>query len=757
MVRSLELTHSAPSRPNVKLLGLGPYRPSKFTTSANRMAQSIIQPSLLFFRTSPISRATPRFLRGNSILPPLYYAVTLDALRSLGDVVKIYLADDEGDPFAVELAGRLEGYVTGRDSDYVILNSEGYAGYIPMDQMFWSTDTQEDGKDSQSQDNAGFRVARKNKARGYANEASASFQGIIPPDVGGELSLSCVVYTPQALASHFQISISLLPLLAALVGNDFTADRRPTSKLFFDRNMSVSQRIVRVASVLKSVSAVATGASVKRKARHQVTNVVDFVDLTIESLLIRPMPMGPGERESIVEKTVDATLQYAIPKHQGGGEGSKSLCALHDADFCPLVGCLSHPSPNNTAENETEVRKEVRFLYISAYRRGHFSPSLMDILGTGTAWPESFLENPDIEAVSRSLGRPIREWVYAVLDDGIGITEHYADPEGNGLGESSADEASDDDDDGDDEIIDVVEEDSDEDMGYGNPLAPLQGALKELTIGTKPPPSTSSHTTTSRSMRPKYVTEHIRRGTRHAEEPVSVPSLATLLSSHDIDINIGNRSNVRPIQLQDEDVRMTVFLRSLGSNTRLVKALPSEYLMAAVALRWIVSRLALRADESQGSAERGKEKWTVKEAEAYLASFSWSGSTLVEECSPPLENRSIQLTAHVLATLDAVEMLSQALLLTNKAPNPAPLFSGKTFHQCLTNGGTPNTHVPPSLWDACVDGLEGVFAQEKAGKRRRGCKTTERREKAVHGPAVPVRGVRGQSMFDVLSTLGESV
>ena len=754
MVRFPELTHSAPSRPNVKLFGLGPYRSSKFVTSANRMTQSIIQPSLLFFRTSHISRATPRFLRENSILPPLCYAATLDALRSLDGIVEIYLADDEGDPFAVELAGRLGGYVTGRDSDFVILNSEGYAGYIPIDQMFWNTNSQEDGEDGQSQDDGGFKVARKNKARGYASEASASHQGIIPPDVGGELSLSCVVYTPQTLASHFQISISLLPLLAALIGNDFTADRRPTSKLFFDRNMTVSQRIVRVASVLKSVSAIATGTSVKRKARRQVTNVVDFVDLTIESLLIRPMSMGPGERESIVEKTVDATLQYAIPKHQGDGEGSNSLCALHDADFCPLVGCLSHPSPNNTAGGETQVRKEVRFLYISAYRRGYLSPGLMDILSTGTAWPESFLENPDIEAVSRSLGRPIREWVYAVLDDGMGITEHDADPEGNGLGERSADEASDDDS---DEIIDVVEEDSDEEMGYGNPLAPLQGALRELTIGSKPPPSTSSHTTTSRSMRPKYVTEHIRRGTRHAEEPVSVQSLATLLSSHNIDINIGNGSNVRPIQLQDEDVRMTVFLRSLGSNTRLVKALPSEYLMAVVALRWIVSRLAFRADEAQSSAEREKERWTVKEAQAYFASFSWGGSTSAEESSPPLENRSIQLTAHILATLDAVEMLSQALLLTNKAPNPAPLFSGKTFHQCLANGGTPITHVPPGLWDACVDGLEGAFAQEKAGTRKRGRKITEGREKPVHGPAVPMRGVRGQSMFDVLSTLGESV
>jgi hypothetical protein len=389
---------------------------------------------------------------------------------------------------------------------------------------------------------------------------------------------------------------------------------------------------------------------------------------------------------------------------------------------------------------------------MSTYRRGHFSPGLMDILSTGTVWPELFLENPDIETVSRSLGRPIREWVYAVLDDGMGIMEYDAGLEENGLESSNADEFSD------DEIVDVVEEDSDDDMGSGNPLAPLQGVLKELTIGTKPPPSTSSHTTTSRSMRPKYVTEHIRRGTRHAEESVSVRSLATLLSSHDIDINVGNDPIVRPIQLHDEDLRLTAFLRALGSNTRLIRTLPSEYLMAVVSLRWIVSRLAIRADEAQHSAEREKEKWTAKEAQAFLASLSWPGSTSspVEPTGPPLDNRSIQLTAQILATLDAVEMFAQVLLLTNKVPNPARFFSGKTFHQCLANGGgTPGTHFPPGLWDACVDGLDDSFAQEKVGKRKKDRKTTESREKQIHGPAV--RGPRTRIMFDVLSALDEGV
>ena len=716
-----------------EITGQGPYRPSKFTTSGTRMTQSIIQPALLFFRTSTLSRATPRFMRENSILPPLYYAATLDALRSLNDTVEIYLADDEGDPFAVELAGRLKGYVTGRDSDFVILNSKGYAGYIPMDQMFWSVESKGTGGESQSEDDGGFVMARKNKP---ANEASNSLQGIIPPDMSGGLSLSLVVYTPHGLASHLQISISLLPLLAALIGNDFTADRRPTSNLFFDRNMTVSQRIARVASVLKSVSAIATGTSAKRKARHQITSVVDFVDLTIESLLIRPISMGSGERESIAEKTVDAALQYAIPKCQEYGEGSTSVCPLHDADSCPLVRCLSRPTTSHPPKSETESRKQVRILYLSAYRHGHFSPGLMDVLSTGTAWPDLFLENPDIETVSRGLGRPIREWAYALLDDGIGLIGHDVDSGENGLGGTSADEASDD-----DEIVDVVEEDSDEDMGSGNPLAPLQGALDELTIGGKPPPS---HTAPSRSMQPKYVTEHIRRGTRHAEETISVPPLTTLLSSHDM-----NHPNSRPIQLEDEDFRLTVFLRSLGSNTDLVKALPSEYLMAVVSLRWTVSRLANRADEAQPSAEKEKEKWTTREAQALLASFSWPRGTSVEPTSPPLENRSIQLTAQILATFDAVEMLSQVLLLTNKVPNPASYFSGRAFHGLLANGNNPDIHLPPGLWDACADGLEAAFARESDRKRKRERKKVENQAKTAHKPAV--HGARAhQSMFGVL-------
>jgi hypothetical protein len=120
-----------------------------------------------------------------------------------------------------------------------------------------------------------------------------------------------------------------------------------------------------------------------------------------------------------------------------------------------------------------------------------------------------------------------------------------------------------------------------------------------------------------------------------------------------------------------------------------------------------------------------------------------------------LENRSIQLTAQILATFDAIEMLSQVLLLTNKVPNPASFFSGRAFHDSLANGNSPDVHFPPGLWDACVGGLEGAFAHESDRKRKRDRKTMESQAKTAQKPAV--RGTRvHQSMFDVLSALGES-
>jgi hypothetical protein len=121
-----------------------------------------------------------------------------------------------------------------------------------------------------------------------------------------------------------------------------------------------------------------------------------------------------------------------------------------------------------------------------------------------------------------------------------------------------------------------------------------------------------------------------------------------------------------------------------------------------------------------------------------------------------LENRSIQLTAQILATFDAIEMLSQVLLLTNKVPSPASFFSGRAFHKFLADGNNPDIHLPPGLWEACVDGLEAAFSHDNDRKKKRERKSVEKQAKPAHNPAVHGARVQ-QSMFGVLSALGESV
>lgn len=162
---------------------LGACPPLKFSTLSSRLSQSHIQPSLLFFRTSPTSRGTSRFLNETRIIPPLSYPTCVKALeqiRQTTDALEIHFADEEGDPYAVELAGRVGGYVVGNDSDFVVLNCDGYRGYIPLEELTWhssatATSVEED-------DDGDFQTVRKSKATKRPTNDPSVGRGIIPPE-----------------------------------------------------------------------------------------------------------------------------------------------------------------------------------------------------------------------------------------------------------------------------------------------------------------------------------------------------------------------------------------------------------------------------------------------------------------------------------------------------------------------------------------------------------------------------------------------
>lgn len=704
----------------------------------------------MFFRTSSTSRSAPRFLHENRIIPPLVFLSCIETLEGLSKEhpeLEVHFADEEGDPYAVELAGRLGAYVVGNDSDFVILNSDRYAGYIPLKDLLWTAPLPVNESPSIHEDQEdGFQtVVSKSKKRSNPTAQQTSF-GLIPPEETplSDLVLSVVVYTPSTLASHLKLPTSLLPLLASLVGNDFSNNsttQRNVQWLFFERSLTLSQRITHTANTLSSILNAATQ---KRKAKHRVGSVMDLIDRTVNALLVRsPSILATGEIDSIVDRIVSAALQYAIDKYEGDVIGPASLwptpiCALHGSDTCPLPNLFSRalsqsqlPGNVNGAPPGRDSVVILRSLYLKAFRAGKLQPEVTDILSTRTFWPQIFLDNPDIENVAISIGRPIRSWVYALLDDGVGIPEA---PETAVDGSTSASE---DDEEDLNELIDVVEEDSDDDVDL---LAPLRGELRRLHRTEEDPSETVPASVSSRSRscppaRQKHVSEYVRRGTRIAEEEVPVPDLAALMISSGFDENIDQDAWV-PVQLRSVEERMALFLHILGSNVPAVKNASPDRLMPVLVVRWIVLTLHQRALENGMSKEREQERWTRQEARALLAFYvsqpSMNGadtarhSNIGEDITTnlptttPLADRNVQLVAQILMAIETIRLLVQVLLLTEAVPANIQVLSGQKLHAYLTHSTpVPEEVLDPGLWAACTAELEDAFAQERQKKTKK--------------------------------------
>jgi len=724
----------------------GPFPPLKFGTVISRMRDNVVRRSELFFRTSPPARSHPRFLNENRILPPLVFIASVEALKELvkeGLPVKLYFADEEGDPYSVELAGKLNGYVTGTDSDFVVLNAEGYKGYVPMDDLLWDTSALGDlAPQPEPEVVDDFQPIKRKKTK----KNFEVHHGIIPPveDVS-QISLTCTITSPAVLAAHLEIPIPLLPLLGAFVGNDFSASpsaRFGKQSLFFERKVTLSQRIARVANTIRD--AISNPAQNKAKKPGEYDGVIDLIRRVVHTLLLQDASsLGSAEEAAIIEKIVESALQYALPTRDGAAGPS---CLLGGPGDVHLYG--------------RDKGNITRQLYLDGYHAGTVYSKVLDPLHTGTMWPRPFLENPEKETVHRSIGRPIREWIYAILDDGIGLSVRPEKEEP--AAENGADGGDEEDEDG-DELIDVVEENSsDED----DPLAPLKGALRRLS-GIETP---RSETPPPEVRKRKVVTEYVRRGLRIDLEDLQVGFLPELLEELEIPLK-------GPIQLAPESTRLRLFLTIIDAEGAAVKLrdVQPEQIIPALATRWVVSVLFDRVVESGGSKDRFAEKWTRSEAKALLLAFIRPTTSAVEnegEVMPPsppeIQDRHIQLMAQAWASIEAIVLLAQVLLLDFDHRVPLNLiahFSGKRFHQLLNSGYaevSASSETLDPLMEVVSAGLdEEAFADEAYKKR----KVRKEQQKEKNSPqALPVgakmngksgRGrFSGGGMFGVLADVG---
>ncbi|KAJ3536014.1 hypothetical protein NMY22_g6229 [Coprinellus aureogranulatus] len=729
----------------------GAYPDIKFATCVTRLAQSHIQPGLLFFRTSPASRSTPRSLNETRILPPLAYGTCVQALKDVrteSDSLHIHFADEEGDPYAVELAGRLNGYVVGNDSDFVVLNTDGYQGYIPIYDMVWHAIPVADEAPKDNDDNDEFQVVVRPKANRKTRTDNST---LAPPPDSQILKLSVTAYSPVALAAHFRLPVTLLPLLGAIVGNDFTSQmessKRRIQSLLFERHLSVTQRLEHAAGVIRNVLHPNPN---HRKSKYELGSVLDLIERTVITLLNRfdSSTLGPGEVGQVVDNIVEATLQYAIPKSSTADSSlwPSPVCALHPPETCPYLPMVSRRLIHELQDRDIEDEEllQVREKVIAAYRTGSFSPKNMDILSTATCWPRLFLENPDTETVGRSIGQPIRRWVYSVLDDAVGLPDPTASEQLSSGGEETMEESPDDDD-----IIDVVEEDS-EDEANVDLLAPLKGQLSRLHEHEETPQSgTPMPSQRKQRTSPAVVTEYLRKGIRVGEDEVRVAPLNELLES--IDLSHFTEEDAPLLLMRSEDERLSVLLKLLKSDTPEVRSLPPASIIPVLVVRWLAQVLHSRLVE-KWSKEREKEVWCEREARCLLASFREApvAATSDEQegsmVLPNIADRHVQLTAQALAAIEAIDQLKQSLLLGERVPSIGHHFSGRLFHSLLNDSTASLDSIGP-MWTAVVANLTSPFRQEAPKKPKK-----PKPAKTVSTPPQIGKNRSGQGFYALLDS-----
>lgn len=405
-------------------------------------------------RASPASR-TRRFQAEVGLLPPLLWHCVVSTLDSLG--VETVQGETEADSLVAEYAETLGGYAVSNDSDYFVLCGRGCKckGYVQLDSIEYLIDLPASASQapeeqmSQSTEDDGFeQVGRKGKARSRKGQPAEAFAtrvvAVHPPseEVGTLAAVRFISYSSPKLAAQLQLPLALLPLLAALVGNDYTG---PSQASVLFRNMpSGAERIQEVAQALRTEwraiglgnqsrdsrrvrtlkgtngaerdadtrsetgFSVASSATATPTRAHQQAGLdlpADPVRAMVEAVVGRMLAradvnrshyVATGELEAIVDAIIDSVCTYSLLTHSA---------APH----------LSSPSAAFFKPTSSESKSLALAAYQKAFRRANFNARLVEALTLQVFITRQFAEDPDVRSVHVGMVRTIRAWTYAAL------------------------------------------------------------------------------------------------------------------------------------------------------------------------------------------------------------------------------------------------------------------------------------------------------------------------------------------------------
>ncbi|CBQ72026.1 conserved hypothetical protein [Sporisorium reilianum SRZ2] len=452
----------------------GPYLPLKIPTVLQRLGDSAASNSG-FMRSS--SRFKPGFQIAMGVFPPLLYDCTLEALRQCN--VKVVIEQIEADSAVAELADEMGGWAVSNDSDFFILCARGTQcrGYVPIDSIEYlvrpptrsqSDASQDEPAAAAAEEDDGFaQVGKSGKARGRkpgkAAEAAAVAVQLLnrPParaDEGTLAGIRFTSYSSPKLAAALGIPTSMLPLLAALVGNDYTAS---IQKRILDPALPFGpQRITFIANAIKTetLRMGATGNRTPRLASGTATPSATRKGLgrtgsgwgalsarggggggsAITSATATPMgdSMHPKLDEalaalalhdpvrfmvqSVIERILAGVAQHTREAYVSSGEQKDLVDAVIDS-VC-TYSLLSDPSALHRSTPGTDFftgstgssRKGLE-QYRAAYSKGFFDRTLVESLTQRFCINRMAPEDPDQKSIQSTHARDLRSCMFTTL------------------------------------------------------------------------------------------------------------------------------------------------------------------------------------------------------------------------------------------------------------------------------------------------------------------------------------------------------
>lgn len=456
----------------------GPNLPLKIPTVLSRLGESASNNSA-FMRSS--WRLKPSFQASMGVFPPLLYDCTLEALRQCN--VKVVIEEIEADGPVAQLANDLGGWAVSNDSDFFILcaRSSHCRGYVPLNTIEYLVQLKAHPHAPQSvavassafEDDGFEQVGKGGKAKGRrggkgAPALVASAQTLDrPPLDAKEGTLTAIRFTSYSspkLAAALGIPTSMLPLLAALVGNDYTA--RIQKRILDPALPHGLQRITFIANVIKTESlrmasngnrtpALKLGTSGTATPLANRTGLgrtgSGWGTLPARANGSSPMtsatatPMGDSMHpkldealaalalndpvrfmvERVIERILAGIAQNTREAYMTSGEQSDLVDAIIDS-ICtysllsdPAAIHRSTPSSEFFADStgattKLQSRKDLR-KYRAAYKDGFFDRILVETLTQRYCLNRMAPEDPDQKSIQSTHARDLRNWTFTTL------------------------------------------------------------------------------------------------------------------------------------------------------------------------------------------------------------------------------------------------------------------------------------------------------------------------------------------------------